>query len=140
MPRSVRPILITYATPLVDVKLAMVTAATVSTSAKGSFNQTATVPSFISAKTESDVSFYVRPGLALSSFKVYIASRSLFNSPDWLTTFVDFAATYNAINAQYLLWIGTPGLWDLSLSLSRHDGKQNHVAETAHFKAFSNFF
>ena len=123
MLRSVRPILITYATPLVDVKPAMVTVATVSTSAEGSFNQTATIPLLISTKAESDAPFYVRLGLALSSFKVYIASRSLFNSPDWLTTFVDFAATYNAINAQYLLWIGTPRLWGLSLSLSRHDGK-----------------
>jgi hypothetical protein len=96
-----------------DVTLFVVVAAinaTVSTSEEGSFNPNATFLLFVSAKTESDVSFYVRPGPDLSSFEVYIASGSFFPSPDWLTTFVDRAATYNPINAQYLRWIGTPGL------------------------------
>jgi hypothetical protein len=92
-----------------DITLAIVITAvnaTVSAAKDGPFRQNATVFLFISAKTNALASFYARPDdVSVSSFKVLLLSRGLVDSPDRLTTFVDYAGTYNPINAQYLVWV-----------------------------------
>jgi len=91
----------------IDVVITAVNA-TVSSTKDGTFNQTATERIFISAKTESDVSFYARVNYTVTSFNVRIWSVSLVASPDRLTTLVDYGVTYNAINALELVWLRQP--------------------------------
>lgn len=90
-----------------DVVIAAVNA-TVSNAEEGAFNQTATERIFVSARTESDGTFYARVNYTVTSFNVRIFSVSLVGSPDWLTTVVDYARTYNPINALALVWVRQP--------------------------------
>ncbi len=97
-----------------DITIAAINA-TVSLGEKGPFGTTATGREFIQARSNwGAYSFYVKVNnKSITSFKVYVQSYRLVDSPDWLTTQVDGFATYNPINTQELAWVVKTGVYPL---------------------------